>query len=748
MAIHTTHTYCPCIKTIDGLQPVQTSALPEDGILLTFQASPGLYQLSVVADAQEFDWNELYIELNEFQNVRERTGPWDFNLQDANRPLVPSYWVALDGQRIGLWYFSRVTLEDIAAKRFRGRMACWIQQEGEHTLELQPYRPLALHWQSAVLEVDPDDTLAPLKLNPDDWSTRCPAAQYADPAFWAVMREKLATTHAMYQEPLRRAFGWLRKRTEFKAHDLPLLQAAYYLDGWEDARDIAMQAIDQAIALPHWGNRREDGYGHNGDMGAMELLRVLAWAYHALGDKMGEERRVHLRDKLQLQGNRFVEMALLMRDYWGGSVLQDHGWKSLFGFGAAALYLLGVIPEAARWTAFAIPRLRRSLAGIPRDGVIPQTSYAQLYLYLDEPMHYREALLALTGEDILDTAPFSPVIDYLLNVVREQDHLMVIDAAYPFVGGNLFLNRMASKYRDGRAAYLQQRLLETPEFGFFHPTQEAGYYFDALEGFFSYDPAIPPAQQLPPPRALAYYPDSGLVNYRDPVDDVTFTLRCGPISGYHAFHSSNNPCDRLGLVPGSGHFTLAVGAEHLLTTPDSGYKLATTLRSCLLIDGQGQYGDIGYPMSIPSKRDRGEEIVVARWEEATQCGLVRLDLTAAYPDALGVALYTRDFLLYPGCKIVCRDRVVLDAPRQFSWLFQGKRELGVAVDGLCGIFGSNAAVRVTPQPVDFSLTAGVYPTPVVWAYASTSGFKPFDHVRYDTAEPVATALVDFVLTWK
>ncbi|HEY3417395.1 MAG TPA: hypothetical protein VGM23_10980, partial [Armatimonadota bacterium] len=247
--------------------------------------------------------------------------------------------------------------------------------------------------------------------------------------------------------------------------------------------------------------------------------------------------------------------------------------------------------------------------------------------------------------------------------------------------------------------------------------------------------------------ALSFYPDSGFVSYRDPAEDVTLTVHCAPFVGYHAYHAAQGPCDRIGLTPGSGHFMLALGAEPLLVTPDSGYALTTKLRSCLLIDDQGQYGGIGYPMSIPSKIDRGEEIQFARWDAATNTGRIRLNLAPAYPEDLGLTHYTRDFLLQPGKSIICRDHVVLDSPRKLSWLFQGKRENGLTLlEGLRGCFGDEPTLCITPLS-SLALSAGIQQTPVVWSYASMSGFKPFDHLRYDALVPVTIAIVDFVLTW-
>lgn len=743
MPVDAIATPCPCTCAISDAHLLPVVITVAGAYQYTFTASPGLYQFSVIADARDFNWDELYIVLNEFDNVNQRTGPWDFNLQDGNRALVPTYRVTIDAQPIGLWFFQRVSIEDIAAKRFRGRMAFHLVEGGTHTLTLQPYRPMTLTWTLATLEPDPEDTLEPLTADLTDWSTRVPAASID----WAALRAALQTTHACYAEPLRRAFAWVDSRTAIP-NDLPLLIARYRLEGNPDALATALQVIDTAIALPHWGNPREEGYSHDGDMGAAFTMRELAYAWHALNEELGIEHRTRLLEKLRLQGERFVALALLNRDYWGGSVMQDHGWKSLFGFADAALHLLGVLPEATRWATYLIPRVRRSVDAMPRDGIIPLSNYCQLYLYLDDVVRYRDTLRALTGEDIFDQPHFRAILDYLLRITRPQDHLMLLEDTFPLIGGNGFLNRMATKFDDARAATLQQAILTTHAGTFYHPTQANGYFAGALAGLLTFEPTVPALPEWPTFEPLAYFPDGGLATYRDPLDDVTLTVRCAPFAGYHAYRHARGPCDRMSMSPGAGHFTLALGAAMRLVTPDGGYKLQSALRTCLLVDGAGQYGDIGYPMSIPAKRDRGEEIVFARWDAETQTGWIRLDLAPAYPDELGLASYTRDLLLYPGEKIICRDTVAASHPHRWSWLFHGTRANGITLDGLTCVIGEAPALRITPRPLDIALTAGIAQTPVVWSYASSAGFKPFDHARYDSVNSSNVAQVDFLLTWK
>ena len=80
-------------------------------------------------------------------------------------------------------------------------------------------------------------------------------------------------------------------------------------------------------------------------------------------------------------------------------------------------------------------------------------------------------------------------------------------------------------------------------------------------------------------------------------------------------------------------------------------------------------------------------------------------------------------------------------------LFQGKEEYGVRLEGRTGVFGSERAARLTPYSRDLALTAHVAKTPVVFSYASASGFKPFMHVRYDGVGVVRRVVMDFEVWW-
>ncbi|PYI56549.1 DUF4962 domain-containing protein [Paenibacillus flagellatus] len=718
-------------------------------IVVSFRAAPGLYQLSIIADATGFDWERLYVNLFSYQNRGQRTGPWDFHPTEGARALLPSYWVHVDDRPVGLWYFQRVSVDDLTHRRFRGRMAFYIGEEGAHRLQLRPYNDDGnIRWLSALLETDPDDRLGETPDVPADWFERCPAAEWRDPAYWRSMRNRLSGSGREYEEALLETFEWLSDANNRTPETLPLLVAHYRLTNDKSALAAASTVIERALLAEHWGNPKPDGYGHDGDMSAMYVMWGLTHAYHALYDLLDDDTRSRMLDKLALQGTRFFEKALLYRDYWGGSLLQDHGWRSLFGFGSAAIHLLGLVPEASLWAAYVIPRIDRSLAAMPKDGVIPASSHFSLALYTELTVPYRNALLKLTGRDIYRDEAFPRIVDYVSAVVREADRTLVgwgRDKTH-LVGGSAFLNTIASVHRDRRAAYLVRLLRGKRMNAFYARPEEMSYYGDALWGLLTHDETVTPLDEPERPAEMRHYEDSGVVHYRDEEQDLVLSVKCGPSMGYNAYRRAMGACDRLGLGPDAGHFMIAAKGEPFLVTPDGGYSLRTEIRSCLLVNGKGQKDDVGYTMSIPSYRYHGEEMESAYWDECRGKGGIRLNLASAYPEEAGIASYGREFILEKGRPIVVRDHIVMNAPNRLSWLFQTQREHAPRIAGLTCTLGREGGTGMTivPRPLHLDLNAAVNETPVVWSYVSPSGFRPFDTIRYDTVRSVRCAVVEFV----
>ena len=130
-------------------------------------------------------------------------------------------------------------------------------------------------------------------------------------------------------------------------------------------------------------------------------------------------------------------------------------------FGAAAFAMLGHIAEAEKWLAFDVQRIRQCVEAMPLDGVIPHTSHERLDLYMENFTLFRDGLLHSTGEDLFDSPKFPKIIDFLETVFDPDTRALLGTIRYKedcsLIGGVNFLNRIASKYRDGRAAAMSEQ---------------------------------------------------------------------------------------------------------------------------------------------------------------------------------------------------------------------------------------------------------------------------------------------------
>ena len=92
---------CACVSTLGALKSLPFVTDADGARRVEFDAPAGLCRFTVIADARDFDWERLYIPLHRYGNTGQRTGPWDFNLLEEHKPLVPSYWVEVDGHPRG-----------------------------------------------------------------------------------------------------------------------------------------------------------------------------------------------------------------------------------------------------------------------------------------------------------------------------------------------------------------------------------------------------------------------------------------------------------------------------------------------------------------------------------------------------------------------------------------------------------------------------------------------------------------------
>lgn len=711
----------------------------------------GLYQVSVIADMAEFPLESLYYEMQEFGNAGARTGPWDFKPM-VGSPLVPAWWVYLDEEKLGLWCFQRISIEDLEARIFRGNFAFRIRTDGRYHLRLEPYLETAnaARWLDCVLQSDPVDSLAPFDVDLEARVKNLSVRQWEWDAFWMSMRER-AAHDSLYGPVLKPALGWVldpnrqgqkdatgrwRNADNAGPMDMTTCVAGWRLFGDITARDQGIQLLEELLALPGWGRPQEDIYGWDGDLVAIDPMRACIQGYFGLADAITPEFREKIRKKLRYQGDRFVTMALLTRDYWGGSVLQDHGWRAILGFAECAINLLGEIEEAEEWLEWAIPRFRRALAAMPPDGHLPASSYETPGLYILPLARLRKVWQEVTGEDIYLSAPVRMIVDRLGAYVNRPEREPLL------IASNLFLQQMALLHPDSAAGFWLEKCVRLSEekirSGYFSFHWHAQGIF---EGFLSLPKELPKAKHEVTVRSFTHFEDAGRVTLRDS-SGLDLTFQCGPWLGHHAYVQSDNPCDRMCMEPGPGHFKISVDGKPVIVRPDSNYALRSGAHNCLLIDGRGQIGDIDYPMSLPSWQWKGERITSLLHDPVAETLFARLDLAPLYPASTGVLRYARDFLVTRPGELICRDHLVLKRPLPLEWRFHTTEGCGIlpCEDPLQYRFGETLTLEARTN--ETPLESAIRPTSVIFSY--TGSGKKFLHTAFRTLAPVAAARVEYV----
>jgi hypothetical protein len=222
-------------------------------------------------------------------------------------------------------------------------------------------------------------------------------------------------------------------------------------------------------------------------------------------------------------------------------------------FGTAAMNLWGVIPEADRWVSYVVPRLRRAIEAAGPEGYLPGSSYYSIWLYGQNWMWYRDALLARTGVDLMEEPTLRHIPTFMASVYDEDRHALFAvengDKIRVF-GSEHLLATAAARFNDPVAARLHRLMVESAFNPEAHGNQQNAENVSLLWGFLAYDPAVAEAAApVKPVRRILWYKDAGFVQYRNDEQDVTLALRCGPWLGYHTQLAATGPCDMMECRP-------------------------------------------------------------------------------------------------------------------------------------------------------------------------------------------------------
>ena len=723
------------------------AATDAGGLSFEVELTPGIYRVSVLFDAARFNWERLYIPMDRFGNTGQRTGPWDFDFEGA-RPLTPAWWVAVDGQRIGLVCSPRPSPGELRRRRLRLNFCFEVRRAGRTRVEMSPYALHDLTWLS--FQIAPAVEQAPADVSlPTPVSDASLAGHQARRQVWRRWKDTIDAPASRYAALVPRAIEAAKTPFARASEALQMLAFAHLAYGDDEARRLLVDGVRRFVEMPHWGNPRPDGYGHDADMSAAAIIDPLSFVYHWAADALeAAGLREPLRDKLRLQMQRFYDLLLLWEDYWGGSLLQDHGHRSVGRFGAAAANMLGTLDEAPHWFAFAVHRMQRVLDALPNDGGMPFTSYIKVQLYVDDMATWRDALRHATGRDIFERPLFAQVIDFVVNRLDEttMDVMCAISRGdrKDFDGGWGFFNAIAECVGDRRAARLTELLVERHLRGGPVPLRPVTTLLAAI----GHESGVEPAPLAPEPFDVRL--DTGMINYRPTGRGVNVSMRCVAPPAISSHYRTFCPCDRAVEAPLEGHFTVSVAGRTLLLTAEGGYRQHSRLGCVLLIDGAGPFGgDDEYPMGSFDTTFRGACIEAARHDPADGTAYVRMRLDPAYPREAQLVRYYREFLLRPD-GMLCRDRVVSTAEHEYGWYFHtyASRSIDPGDDNAVRITDGDASLVLQARALESPVAVDRGVTEVVWSYSNENHDETFAHLHYRTTKPCRVLTAEFEVTWQ
>ncbi len=728
--------------------------------------APGLYKLTVEADGRDFDWESLYFTLNEFGNFNRRTGPWDFSLEGGLPPVVPAYWVWLNGRKLGLWFFNRPSVRQLRAKQFKGEAQFWIEREGDYEIRFEPFRKFTVSWTKTEFRVSPDDRL--LDQLPFGSEADRGLQRLFDAACWERLRRNLDDPAFPYGALLRGTFDWAFKQDASIA--VPILAASVRLRHDAASLERTRQIISKTLALPAWGNPNPGGYSHNGDMNVAQIIFDLTFAVNFLADELGEPLVKEILSRLERQCEIFMDLALLQHGYWGGSILQGHGFISFQLFTAAAYGLLDWLPRAEHWLRFCLPRMERSWRALPTDGVIPSTSYHRLDLHVGHLAVLRELHRQATGEDIYDRPAFRKVPEFLVESYLTETcqfwHAAPRGDYTEHLAGHAFLDQMARTFGDSDAAWLAREVIRAAAR---LPGDKAGkFHLDTLWASLLWEEnnvggrlrratanVVQDADGRPsetashiqparPPRRLRWFQDSGAILFRDDARGIVFSSRLGNSNSRTSWKNAPCPCDRINFAPMAGNFAIAKHGLPLIQTAEGGYSMRTELGNILLVDGKGQLEDEAYAMGYPDVPWTDERIEEAALDTRTGVGYVRMQLAPVYE---GLTSYTREWFFEPDGRMRIVEKVASSEANLFTWLFHTYRSHPITRvgDGVFRILSGNESLELRLARSTTPLSESIADTLTVWSYSNQQDGNACHHLALESRERLREVEVEFVL---
>lgn len=495
-----------------------------------------------------------------------------------------------------------------------------------------------------------------------------------EPELWQTA---IARVRALTKEPPAPPAEERRVQNEV---GLGIAEAAfiYKITGEKKYLDAARKYMDAAVSYDVWG------YSYNKpnvDLAAGHLLYGMGWAYDLLYNDLTAAEKTKYREKL-------IKQARLLYDFFkpkNGKTYaysQNHTFIPISGLAVAAYALDDETPEAKDWAATSRAIFDRVLATYTEDGYFYESME---YWIFSTPwlVHYMDAHLAATGENLYETTPgFKAAHKYVA-------HITLPGGEFNFDYGDIYagnvtrarkgndyereringkfrtnyniLYNLANRYQNGAAQGVADWLKSKGQVN----AEEIWTFIWHNRNI----KAVPIENQ----EKWHYFRDHEVVFWRDSWgDDATaFSFKAGPPEGHSTAEKIKAfPDWRLSsghAHPDAGGFIIFSNGKYL--TGDSGYAgiPLTEHHNTLVFDGRGQGKEgKGHDAFAGVSYDRLNQIRLTEVKTDQRRVSITADIAAAYEPEIGVKKFVRRFEFTAPNGFVVKDEVETDAPQTIT----------------------------------------------------------------------------------
>lgn len=516
-------------------------------------------------------------------------------------------------------------------------------------------------------------------------------AKNGDKEFWQTVLKDIKTLKTnppdVNDEDLYKSGLAERKKetiTQYEfAFQIAQTSFAYAIEQDEKYLNAAKRWTLVACEMPLWGYKTNKP---NVDLPPAHLLYAVAFAYDVLFEKLSNEEK-------QIIKNKLVKQARLMYDYFKYkekkryTYTQNHTWIPMAGLAIAAYVLMDEIDEAQDWARLSRAVYDRTMLAFGTDGFFYE-SFHYFGFAFRWMIRYFDAQKQITGENLYE--PMKPKFQKMKYFVMHSilpDRKNVFDFADV---GDGSLNRNGEKKREKlygeydilyRFASLYQDA-EAQAIGDFIRTETDFDTREPMWAFINRDANLKPAplEQIP---LQVYFDDNDTIFRRSDwsKNATAFAFRCAPPEGHTAARLASKISDwrqNTGHAhPDANSFIIFANGKYL--TGDTGYLgiKNTDDHNTILVNNRGQEKDGVYEMFKTVSNERLDKIRIAEINGNKDFFYARGEAASGYYADLGLKKFDRHFLHVAPDYFVIWDELETEKPSEFSFLLNADREIKI-----------------------------------------------------------------------